>query len=132
MFEFNRYSIVNNEWTRLADMQYSRELASATVLNGKIYVSGGHADNVMGHGTVERYDPSQNQWKTVARMNSVRLGHGSCTINGTIYVIGGAGVTTKLLDSIEKYDEQIDKWTMVRFEFDYFIKYANLLMEINF
>lgn len=108
-----RYSNVKDNWTQVANLQQGRYGASASILNGKIYVSGGRSNTSL-LSSVERFDPAKNQWEWVVSMNVARWCHSSCIINGTIYVAGGEGVNENWLASIEKYDEQLDKWITVR------------------
>lgn len=49
-----------------------RSSCGATVLAGKVYVSGGNDGNSCPLSSVERYDPTMNAWESVASMQTRR------------------------------------------------------------
>lgn len=64
---------------RLADMHYAHHHSGATVLQGKIYITGGLVDSEPSR-VVECYDPNTNTWSVVKSMRQPRACHGCVTI----------------------------------------------------
>ncbi len=64
---------------RLADMKYSHIHSGATVLNGKLYVSGGLVDGKPSR-VIECYDPATDTWTCIKNMRQARACHGCVTI----------------------------------------------------
>ena len=107
-----------------------RGAASAAVLNGKIYVTGGAGSlpgvkengihparphNVVA--TVDVYDPATNTWSSARPMLLARNHHASAGVGGKLYVIGGRvgsafiSGTSNNVDLVEAYDPATDLWT---------------------
>jgi N-acetylneuraminic acid mutarotase len=124
------YDPAADEWKELAPMPTKRGAASAGVVNGKIYVTGGvnslpgvtengvhptRAQNVVA--TVEEYDPATNSWKTLRPMLVARNHHLAVGAGGKIYVIGGRigsgfiSSGSNNIDLVEMYDPASDMWT---------------------
>jgi N-acetylneuraminic acid mutarotase len=96
-------------WTPKASMAEKREYPEVAVVNGKIYVIGGH--NSTGYlNSVEEYDPSTDTWSTKAYMAEKRGGHQTTVVNGKIYAIGGYDAANSFT-SVEGYDPATDRWT---------------------
>ncbi len=79
-------------------MPIARIFASATVLDGKIYLLGGNVAG--GNGSlpptsrVDLYDPVTDTWQAGIRMSTARSGLAAATVKGKIYAIGGqTGIT---------------------------------------
>ena len=103
------------EWFVRAPMPTPRQEMSATVLNDKIYISGGlvgwYSD---GLDVFEVYDSHTNSWEILEPM-PIGLHHHSITaVNDKIYVVGGytTGVLTQPtpLDRVFEYDPVTDLW----------------------
>ncbi len=62
-----RYDPLASAWEPVAAMGAARSAHGAAVLDGKLYVAGGNADNDSSK-SVERYDPATNTWEVVAAM----------------------------------------------------------------
>lgn len=97
------------KWTELAPMRQKRGEHSASVLSGKLFVTGGYGGSRLTD--VEYYDPQLNKWTTVSPMNVRRDAHRCVVADNILYAIGGSNGS--YLNSIEKYDEVADKWTLV-------------------
>ena len=85
---FERLDPAKNQWETLTQMSTTRFGATATVLNGKLYVIGG-----LDFSSMEIYDPQTGKWSTGVDLPTV-VGNGACAIThqGKIYVIGGASM----------------------------------------
>ncbi|VDM71904.1 unnamed protein product [Strongylus vulgaris] len=69
-------------------MTKQRSAAGVAVLDGYLYVMGGH-DGMSIFSSVERFSPEKGQWEAVPSMLSKRCRLGATTLNGKIYVCGG-------------------------------------------
>lgn len=78
---------------------------TASVVNGKIYVIGGHNGIEKLH-AVEEYDPATNTWRTVESMPTARAYLTSSVVDGKIYAIGGEGG----FSTVEIYDPIANTW----------------------
>jgi N-acetylneuraminic acid mutarotase len=124
------YDPATDEWKELAPMPTARGAASAGVVNGKIYVTGG-ANSLPGvtengihpgrpHNVVaavEEYNPATNSWKTVRPLLLARNHHAAVGAEGKLYVIGGRvggafiSNASNNVDLVEMYDPAADLWT---------------------
>jgi N-acetylneuraminic acid mutarotase len=125
------YDPATDEWKELAPMPTRRGAASASVANGKIYVTGG-ANSLHGvtengihparpHNalaTVEEYDPATNSWKERRSMLVARNHHAQASVGDKVYVIGGrigaafiSGGSNNI-DLVEMYDPATDMWSV--------------------
>jgi N-acetylneuraminic acid mutarotase len=96
------YDPKQDVWTTRKPMPTAREGCAAAVLNGKLYVLGGHAGtNILS--TVESYDPVTDEWADEPPMPTPRGTPGAAVVNGTIYVVGGS------TDGYE-YAVSVDRW----------------------
>lgn len=85
--------------------------STSSVLNGIIYVLGGHnmTSSVM-NGKGYRYDYINDTWSTCKGI--ARIGATSNVINGKLYFTGGdSGSGTSVTDAHSMYDETTDTWT---------------------
>jgi N-acetylneuraminic acid mutarotase len=124
------YDPATDTWKALAPLPSKRGAASAAVLNGKIYVTGGATSlpgvkengihprrphNVVA--TVDVYDPATNTWSAARPLLLARNHHASAGVNGKLYVIGGRvgsafiSGTSNNVDLVEIYDPATDLWT---------------------
>jgi N-acetylneuraminic acid mutarotase len=123
------YDPATDTWKALAPLPSKRGAASAAVLNGKIYVTGGAGSlpgvkengihplrphNVVA--TVDVYDPAANSWSSARPMLLARNHHASAAVNGKLYVFGGRisaafiGVSNNV-DLVEAYDPATNLWS---------------------
>jgi N-acetylneuraminic acid mutarotase len=107
-------------WTTKAPMPAPRTDFAVGVINGILYVVGGHTSDTSGatffYTTLEAYDPTTNTWTPKADMPTARGGLGASVVNGILYVVGGAGscappcfITS--LATVEAYDPATNTWT---------------------
>jgi N-acetylneuraminic acid mutarotase len=124
------YDPATDTWKALAPLPSKRGAASAAVLDGKIYVTGG-ATNLPGvtengihptrpHNvvaTVDVYDVATNTWSSARPLLLARNHHASAAVNGKVYVIGGRVAsafisgTSNNVDLVEAYDPATNLWT---------------------
>jgi N-acetylneuraminic acid mutarotase len=95
-------------WTRKLDMQPLRVAATASVVNGKIYVMGGLNLDLLDMNNNQAYDPSNDTWQTLAPMPTPRGFSFSGVVNDTIYVMGGG--YPNATSQVEAYDPKTNSW----------------------
>lgn len=101
----------NDFWSTKTSMPAPREQAAAGVVNGILYVVGGHDVNEAVVGTVEAYDPASDSWTTKASMPTPRLLFNAIgVVNGILYAVGGNSDGV-LLATIEAYNPATNSWT---------------------
>jgi N-acetylneuraminic acid mutarotase len=122
------YDPAADTWKALAPVPSKRGAASAAVLNGRIYVTGGvtNLPGVKENGidpapyavvaTVDVYDPATDTWSSVRPLLLARNQHASAATGGKIYVIGGRVSsafieTSNNVDLVEAYDPATDRWS---------------------
>jgi N-acetylneuraminic acid mutarotase len=124
------YDPATDTWKALAPLPTKRGAASAAVVDGKIYVTGGATSltgvkengihparphNVVA--TVDVYDPATNTWSSARPMLLARNHHASAGVGGKLYVIGGRVAsafisgTSNNVDLVEAYDPATNLWT---------------------
>ena len=100
------YDPATDTWTKKADMPTAKELHCASVVNGRIYVTGGRL--LGGPSTIEEYDPAIDTWVKKLDTLAQRAGWSSMNVvNGRIYL-------TTLVDrviAVKEYDPSTDTWT---------------------
>ena len=99
-------------------MPVARSCHTATVVDGKIYVVGGHEedpedeDPEVATDRVDVYDPAADSWQQLATMPTVKHSHAAAVVDGKIYVVGGGLPGSELFsDALEAYDPVADTWT---------------------
>lgn len=102
------FDIENNKWESLAPMHSPRYNASATVLNGYIYIAGGSYDEEYYDEAdcVEFYNPKTDKWTKTAAMNEGRVKFALLESNGSLYAMGCNEV-------IERFAPHTNRWTKV-------------------
>ncbi|OGU76050.1 MAG: hypothetical protein A2W11_06290 [Ignavibacteria bacterium RBG_16_35_7] len=96
-------------WTQKANILTPRGLATASAVNGKIFLISGWDMTHGNYNTNEMYDPSINTWEPKTPMPTARGVTNSVVIDGIIYVIaGGYPTATKKL---EAYNPITNEWT---------------------
>src|SRR3990170_4611961 len=78
------YNPANDTWENKTPMPTARIWATANVVNGKIYVIGGHPNETL----CEMYDPETDAWITKPPLSTDMFGH-SIVYNDKVYVIWG-------------------------------------------
>ncbi|MBM3235608.1 hypothetical protein FJZ31_04850 [Candidatus Poribacteria bacterium] len=122
------YDPATDTWTRKADMPTARAEAAACVMDGRIYVSGGHIDVELEScvSTVEVYDPATDTWTQASDMPWARRAHSASVVDGKMYLVGGVnwemielflegkideGKLDESFSTIDVYDAATDTWT---------------------
>ncbi|MEO0838853.1 MAG: kelch repeat-containing protein [Cyanobacteria bacterium J06643_5] len=106
-----------NSWTPLPSMPTARGGANAEVLDGKIYVVGGLANDGSSVDTVEVFDPVTGTWSTQASLQTRRDNPGAAVVNDLLYVFGGRTRNTDgttidgALSTMEIFDPSASQWT---------------------
>ncbi len=78
------------DWTTKTLMPAARAWAAAGVINGVLYVAGGHDGTTGGTTTLQAYNPATDTWSTLVPMPGRRYqGDGAGVINGELYMAGG-------------------------------------------
>ncbi len=109
------YNPTNNRWTTGAPLPVDGlQYFGVAVLDGKIYVVGGHnPSSGQQRDTLYSYDPATNIWRTLAPMPlGARTGLGAAALNGKIFAVGGySRGSASCLDRVEAYDPSSNTWS---------------------
>ncbi len=103
-------------WNRdlVPNMAQPRNMVCSAVVDGKMYVFGGHNHNVPDlapNNRVEAYDPTENTWSLRADMPTGRGMAACAVVDGLVYVIGGNNCESNCwLTTNEVYDPQTNTW----------------------
>jgi N-acetylneuraminic acid mutarotase len=65
-------------------MSTARFGSAAAVVDGKLYVMGGHGTDYESLSSVERYDPEENAWEAVAPMSAARCAPAAVVVDGKL------------------------------------------------
>ena len=98
-------------WLVLAPVITPRQEVSVAAANGKLYLIGGLAGDVV-LSSVEEF--SAGRWRFVAPIPEAVHHAAAATVGDAIYVIGGyhpSGFTPT--DSVYRYDTTLDQWSRV-------------------
>ena len=79
------YDPATDTWSQKDDMPGSRAAGSGSVVDGKIYLFGGHG---WPRG-VEEYDPLTDTWTQKSKMPNAKVGLSTSVLDGKVYAIGG-------------------------------------------
>jgi N-acetylneuraminic acid mutarotase len=108
-----RYDIVRDRWTRVANMPVALNHAAAVAYRGRVYVLGGYSsltglrDEVA---TLYRYDPRRDRWRRLPSMPTARGALAVGVIGGRLYAAGGAG-QGGVHAELEVYDFKHRRWS---------------------
>jgi non-specific serine/threonine protein kinase len=108
-----RYDIVRDRWTRVANMPVPLNHAAAVAYRGRVYVLGGYSsltgldDEVA---TLYRYDPRRDRWRRLPSMLTARGALAAGVIGGRLYAAGGAGQGRDHA-GLEIYDFRHRRWS---------------------
>ncbi|MBI5193279.1 MAG: hypothetical protein HZA08_07550 [Nitrospirae bacterium] len=129
-FEFFRtveiYNPATDSWEKGVDMLMPHDYPASVVLNGHVYVLGGHHPDATTGGPMtdpgfsfcEVFEPEKNAWKKIASMPTPRFAFAAVVINNKILAIGGAGYRYngfKNYDVVEIYDPAKNIWANAGF-----------------
>lgn len=98
------------DWVPFSPMPTPRAFASASVLNGQIYVMGGVNQSGVVLEVVERYDPALDMWFVVEPLDDAVESASATVFNGRILVIGGREDDGRVSDDVQAYNSSSDEW----------------------
>ena len=111
---FAQTAIAPSIWTEIAPMPQAQVEAGAVLLDGKIYVMGGWADETAPWAETRIYDIAGNSWSAGVPMPEAIHHQGVATVGGKIYVVGGFGrkfPEREPLASVHIFDPATKTWT---------------------
>ncbi|KAI5073297.1 hypothetical protein GOP47_0011310 [Adiantum capillus-veneris] len=83
------YDTSLNRWRKVASMHSARYEFACAVLNGLVYVVGGHGLGGKNLPHVEVYDLEQDRWTKLPSLRRARWGCIGCGLEGKLYVMAG-------------------------------------------
>lgn len=105
------YDPANNTWAAGVALPTARRAPVAAVVNGVIYVIGGHIPGAPGDTSlVEAFDTGTSQWSTKAAMPTPRHSAAAAVVGGQICVFGGVS-TIFDISTTECYDPVANSWS---------------------
>ncbi|MEQ4300866.1 S8 family serine peptidase [Plantactinospora sp. B6F1] len=102
--------LVDDAWTRVANLPASIFDNSAATLDGKVYSIGGGS----GTGNERKswvYDPASDVWTALPNMPTARSKPAVAALNGRIYVVGGWGAGSAPVATIDVFDPASRTWS---------------------
>jgi len=108
------YSRSKFQWETLSKTTCKRSGASATLLNGKIFLVGGLFEGDSNwreicDGRVEVFNTFSSKWDYVPSLKEPRYNHEAVMLNSNLYVLGGYN-GEHCLKSVECYNEYSRQW----------------------
>ena len=105
------YDAGTDTWTSRAAMPQQRAAPNgAGVINGIVYVPGGHAGDGIYTKSLYAYNPATNTWSTKAAMPAAIGCGGSGVLGGKLYVYGTCGPDGSSLGGLYAYDPGTNTW----------------------
>jgi N-acetylneuraminic acid mutarotase len=100
-------------WTQKADMPAQTSTPASCVVDGILYVMGGHYPYDTALKTVWAYDPQTDLWTRKTDMPTARRFAAAAAVDGIIYVVGGSGIgwPGSPMLPVAAYDPKTDTWT---------------------
>lgn len=95
-------------WEPVAPMEQQRSRATATVINGYLYVCGG-LNGQQTLSSAERFNPATNIWESLPGMSQGRFGAAVAVMSRCLYIVGGAD-GQRALSSAERFDPEKGAW----------------------
>jgi N-acetylneuraminic acid mutarotase len=107
------YDTETDTWETKEPMLRPRWGASASVVNGKIFVFGGFKADGTPTDDTQVYDTETDSWTEKASMPNSVGGHASAAVNNSVYMFGGTTrwMTGSKFDSTLIYDTEKDAWS---------------------
>jgi N-acetylneuraminic acid mutarotase len=99
-----RYDPQQNSWARRAACPHFHVGGMAGVINGKLYVAGGHGKGATTL-NLDIYNPATNTWTSGAALPTAHSGGVGVVLGGRLYLIGG------FTGEVVAYDPATNKWT---------------------
>lgn len=122
-YPFTRFGVLEvfdpgtNSWGFATSMPTAVESAPSGVIDGKLYVAAGAADQIVAGSGLEAvsplqvYDPATNTWSMKAAMPFASFGGFAGVIDGKLYVAGGRDAISRVINSVRVYDPLTDTWS---------------------
>ncbi len=107
------YDPATNTWSTAAPIPTGVVDGPSGVINGKLYVAGGAADQAHGNNiaALQVYDQSADTWTTKAPLLAASNGGSAGVIDGKLYVASGTDPSnTAVLNTLVVYDPIADSW----------------------
>lgn len=117
-----RYDPQSDSWTELAPLPEARGASVAGVIDGRIYVAGGHAGHLEGPADYDDghanladslliYDIAGDRWSAGEPIPTPRDHLGGAVADGRLYVIGGRRLHINPANTtVESYDPATGEW----------------------
>nr|WP_234359447.1 S8 family serine peptidase [Plantactinospora sp. BC1] len=102
--------LVDEAWTRVANLPAAVYDNSAVTLDGKVYSIGGGADT----GNERKswvYDPATNVWTALPDLPTARSKPAVAALNGRIYAIGGWGDGDAPVETVDMFNPATGTWS---------------------
>ncbi|WDT80600.1 MAG: hypothetical protein MPW14_02050 [Candidatus Manganitrophus sp.] len=112
-----------DRWETGPDLLQPHDYPASTILDGKIYIIGGHHPNATEGGPQtdpafsfsERWSPGMKGWEEIAPMPTPRFAASAVVTHGQLWALGGVAFTPQGFneyDRIEIFDPKMGKWTV--------------------
>ncbi|KAK7265782.1 hypothetical protein RJT34_33405 [Clitoria ternatea] len=108
-----KYSIVTNEWTVGASLNFPRCLFGSASLGGIGIVAGGCDPRGKVLSVAELYNSDTGKWEILPNMHYARKMCSAVFIHGKFYVVGGVGDDLKPIPCSEEFDLKTKEWRKV-------------------
>ena len=110
-YQLVKYDTDSGSWIELPDMPGERYGHGCSVMEGKLYISGGESYyDYDAPSRLHIMDMVSLEWRRGGDLVSPRYSHGMASLNGILTVIGGDRRGGKYLDTIEEYHPDIGRW----------------------
>ncbi|XP_043197507.1 kelch-like protein 20 [Amphibalanus amphitrite] len=106
-----RYSVRDNQFSRLPDLPGRLHGAAACVAGGQLLLLGGSLDGTV-TSRVWTYCSEQRAWRERASMPVARSHHCAAVLRGHVYAVGGIDAGGAYLSAVCRYDPDNDRWTV--------------------
>ena len=109
------YDPLTDRWEKRADMPTKRGYINVAVVDGKIYVMGGHVLlDFVDHFSkrIEEYNPKSNSWRRLPDLPTFKYAFSTVVVDDEIYTIGGYDMDNRhaYLDLVEVYNPAVNRW----------------------
>jgi|GEM_PF-1889455 len=111
--QFDRYDVITDTWTTLANMPAVRREVAAACYQGKIYAAGGYGNGAW-YNTLYIYDIASNIWSSGANTLTPVWGAALGAWDGKLYLVGGTYGSIPWVPTtrVDVYDIASNTWTI--------------------
>ncbi|ETO19834.1 intracisternal A particle-promoted polypeptide, partial [Reticulomyxa filosa] len=115
MANVDLFDMSSGWWISLKELSSPRDSVQASILRGRIIISGGHIGNNKAVAVVEAYSFSKWTWVPLPSMKYARFGHAMCLCSHEqqLFVGGGDMGDSNYTNSCEIYDSEANEWMLV-------------------